>query len=312
MLDAACAARDPNRQRLAKQGSYPPVLHTFDGANTEALVRTVVNAERDGLVSAGLFRVPGYVTSLRSGKVNGHAIPAIKHASPVVVKVHGDNGYAPLAIERGVPALAEAAKQFGVAVMSLTHTYHFAALWPETEALAAEGLIGLACVCYTPLVAPAGGKEPLFGTNPIAFAWPRPGRNPVVVDMAPAAMSVGEVQIAAREGHSVPRGTGLGPDGQPTTDQTRSSKAPCCRSVATRGRRSRSWSSCLGQSRLAARARHLPHPCPRARFERRVRACAQARIPRQRLREVPAHCRATRGRYVARVRSAYLRRIMSV
>ena len=189
-----------------------------DKANTEALVRTVVNAERDGLLSAGLFRVPGYVISLRSGKVNGHAIPTITHASPVVVNVDGDNGYAPLAIERGVPALAEAAKQFGVAVMSLTHTHHFAALWPETEALAAEGLIGLACVCYTPLVAPAGGKEPLFGTNPISFAWPRPGRNPVAVDMATAAMALGEVQIAAREGHSVPLGTGLGPDGEPTTD----------------------------------------------------------------------------------------------
>src|SRR5215469_1731747 len=74
-----------------------------DEANTEALVRTVVTAERDGSLSHGLFRVPGYVISLRSGKVNGHADPTVTHASPVVVKVHGDDGYAPLAIERGVP-----------------------------------------------------------------------------------------------------------------------------------------------------------------------------------------------------------------
>ena len=69
-----------------------------------------------------------------------------------------------------------------------------------------------------PFMAPYGGNKPLFGTNPIAFAWPRPGRNPVVVDMATAAMALGEVQIAAREGHPVPPGTGLDASGKPTTD----------------------------------------------------------------------------------------------
>ncbi len=189
-----------------------------DAANTEALVRTVVTAERDGSMSHGLFRVPGYVASLRSGKVNGKASPKVGHKTPAIVSVDGDNGYAPLAIERGVPTLAEAAKKLGVAVMATTNTYHFAALWPEVEAIAAHDLIGMACVCYTPFVAPAGGNKPLFGTNPIAFSWPRPGKPPMVIDMATAAMALGEVQIAAREGHSVPLGTGLDPHGKLTTD----------------------------------------------------------------------------------------------
>jgi delta1-piperideine-2-carboxylate reductase len=189
-----------------------------DVANTEALVRTVVTAEWDGSLSHGLFRVPGYVASLRSGKVNGRATPKVNCKTPAIVSVYGDNGYAPLAIERGVPALADVAKRLGVGVMATTHTHHFAALWPETEALAAQGLIGMACVCYTPLVAPAGGKKPLFGTNPISFAWPRPGHSPVVVDMASAAMAQGEVQIAARDGNVVPLGTGLDENGEPTTD----------------------------------------------------------------------------------------------
>jgi len=189
-----------------------------DEPNTRALVRTVVTAERDGSLSHGLFRVPGYVTSLKSGKVNGKASPKISHKTPVIVSVHGDDGYAPLAIERGVPVLAEAAKKLGVAVMAVTHTHHFAALWPEVEAIAERSLIGVACTCYMPYMAPYGGNKPLFGTNPIAFAWPRPGRDPVVVDMATAAMALGEVQIAAREGHSVPLGTGLDAKGKPTTD----------------------------------------------------------------------------------------------
>jgi delta1-piperideine-2-carboxylate reductase len=189
-----------------------------DEANTQALVRTVTMAERDGAHSHGLFRIPGYVASLRSGKVNGNARPVVTHKTPVIIDVEGENGYAPLAIERGVPVLAEAAKNLGVAVMRLTHSHHFAALWPEAEAIAAHGLIGLACVCYLPLVAPHGGAKPIFGTNPIAFAWPRPGQRPVVIDMATAAMAQGEVQIAAREGYKVPLGTGLDPKGRLTTD----------------------------------------------------------------------------------------------
>src|SRR5262245_62403901 len=90
-----------------------------DRVNTEALVRTVVTAERDGSLSHGLFRVPGYVASLRSGKVNGSASPEVSHRTPAIVSVNGDNGYAPLAIARGVPALAEAASTLGVAVMAV-------------------------------------------------------------------------------------------------------------------------------------------------------------------------------------------------
>jgi delta1-piperideine-2-carboxylate reductase len=189
-----------------------------DEANTLALTRTVVTAERDGSLSHGLFRVPGYVASLRSGKVNGKASPRVKHKTPAIVAVHGDDGFAPLAIERGVPALAKAAKELGAAVMAITRTHHFAALWPETEALATHGVIGMACVCYLPTVAPAGGSKPLYGTNPISFAWPRPGKSPIVVDMATAAMAQGEVQIAAREGYSVPLGTGLDANGRLSTD----------------------------------------------------------------------------------------------
>ena len=189
-----------------------------DQANADAVANTVMRAERDGSASHGLFRIPGYVATLLSGKVNGSADPQPEQVTPAFVRCHGQNGHAPLAINRSVEMLAESALTCGVAVLSLTHSHHFAALWPETEALAERGLVGFACVSYMPMVAPAGGSEALFGTNPISFAWPRPNNTPLVFDMATSAMAMGEVQIAARDGHKVPLGTGLDANGELTDD----------------------------------------------------------------------------------------------
>lgn len=178
-------------------------------------------AERDKALSHGLFRVPGYIASLRSGKVNGHSKPNVEPITPAFIKVDADNGYAPLALTKGIPYLAQAAHNLGIATMTLNNAYHFAALWSETEALAESELIGIACVCHTPVVTPFGGQKALFGTNPVAFAWPRPGQFPVSLDMATSAMAQGEIQIAARDGKSLPAETGLDKEGQPSNDPTK-------------------------------------------------------------------------------------------
>ena len=189
-----------------------------DSDNAAALADIICRAERDGSHSHGLFRVPGYVKALRSGKVDGKAKPTVKHLTPAVIQIDGNGCFAPLAQAVGLPLLADATGKIGIAALSLVSIHHFAALWPETEYLADRGFAGLACTAYMPMVAPAGSKEALFGTNPISFAWPRPGHGPVVYDMATAAMAMGDVQIAARDGHDVPPGTGLDADGNPSTD----------------------------------------------------------------------------------------------
>ena len=194
------------------------IANGCDAANAGALADIVTRAERDGSHSHGLFRVPGYVKALRSGKVDGAAQPVVTRRTPAVVHVDGGGCFAPLAQAVGLPVLAEAAAEIGVAALSLTNIHHFAALWPETEFLAERGLVGIACTAYMPMVAPTGSTEKLFGTNPISFAWPRPGKPPVCYDMATAAMAMGDVQIAARDGKTVPPGTGLDADGKETTD----------------------------------------------------------------------------------------------
>ncbi len=189
-----------------------------DEENANILSDTIMRAERDGSLSHGLFRLPAYVSALKSKKVNGKARPELKNIAPSIIKVLGNNAFAPMVLSVGLPALIDLAKKMGVAVLAITNSHHMAALWPETEAIAEAGLVGFACTSYKPAVAPAGATKPLFGTNPISFAWPRPGKTPVVYDMATASMAMGEVQVAKREGHKVPLGTGLNKEGKETTD----------------------------------------------------------------------------------------------
>ena len=109
----------------------------------------------------------------------------------------------------------------GVAVLLIRNSFHFAALWPEVEALAERNLVGIACTVHTPMVAPFGAKKALFSTNPISFAFPRPGQDPYVFDMATAARAMGDVGVAARDGHALPENTGLDAEGNPTTDPSK-------------------------------------------------------------------------------------------
>ena len=83
--------------------------------------------ESAGALSHGLVRVPGYVASLRSGKVNGRSDPIVATLLPAVVHVDGDKGVTPLAIERGMPARASAAKASGIAVLAITRAHAISA-----------------------------------------------------------------------------------------------------------------------------------------------------------------------------------------
>ena len=174
-----------------------------DKENAEAVTHFMWAAERDSCHSHGLFRLPGYAASLKSGKVNGKSRPTVEDLAPAAIRCNGDNGFAPMALKVGRDPLAERARETGIAALAITNTYHFSALWVEAAELAEMGLVAIAMTSAKPMVAPAGGTKALFGTNPLSFAWPRVNKPPMVFDMATAAMARGEIMVAAREGHTV-------------------------------------------------------------------------------------------------------------
>ncbi len=192
--------------------------HGLARHQAEPVARIVAAAEADECRSHGLYRVPGYVAAIRSGRVRPDAAPRLERPAAGIVRVDGDGGFAPAAAEAGRAALVEAASANGIAAMALTRCHHFSALWADVEPLAAAGFVVWAFVVGQSSVAPHGGTRRLMGTNPIAFGWPRPEGEPFVFDFATSAAARGEVELKRLAGEPLPQGWALAPDGAPTTD----------------------------------------------------------------------------------------------
>ena len=86
------------------------------------------------------------------------------------------------------------------------------------EELANAGLVSMVFANTPAYLAPHGGKKRVFGTNPMAFGWPRDGHPPLVWDQASSAMARGEVELTRQAGRQLAPGVGIGPDGEPSTD----------------------------------------------------------------------------------------------
>jgi delta1-piperideine-2-carboxylate reductase len=194
------------------------VANGFSGGQARAIAETVTAAERDHCSSHGLFRIAFYLNALSNPDVDPTAVPVVSDLAPAVVHVDGRFGFAPLALQRGITALVDRARAQGIAALCLNNIYHIAALWPEVERIADQGLAAFAFTAALPYMAPAGGKRPLYGTNPMAFAWPRKDHPPLVFDQASSASARGEIQIRLRDGKPIPEGWAIGPDGSATTD----------------------------------------------------------------------------------------------
>ena len=194
------------------------VRHGTSDFVAAALARNCAAAERDGAEGHGVFRMPTYVSTLRSGYVDGHAVPLVEDAAPAFLRVDARNGFAQPALASARGAAVDKVRACGVALVAIRDSHHFGALWLDIEPFAREGLIALAYVNGISRVAAHGGHEPFYGTNPMALAVPRIGGDPLVFDQASSAMSYGEIKLAAQEGRSIPLGTGLDRNRNPTTD----------------------------------------------------------------------------------------------
>lgn len=192
--------------------------HGLSEAHARVIAEVITQGQRDECHSHGVYRLLGCVRSVREGKIDPQAEPSVRHISAGVLEVDAHYGYSLLGFHTGLPLLAQKARSQGIAAMVIKRCFHFSALWPEVEAIAASGLVGLAMNPSHSWVAPAGGRHPVFGTNPLAFAWPRPGGHPFVFDFATSAIARGDIELHARQGTPIPSHWAIDAQGQPTTN----------------------------------------------------------------------------------------------
>ena len=183
-----------------------------------AIADNIQRAERDGAKSHGLFRIPFYVRTIETGRVKVDAVPVVRDLAPAVVQVDSCEGFAPLALEVGAGPLTDKAKAHGIAALATLNTFHIGALWPEVERIADRGVVAFAFTSSICFMAPAGGIKPVYGTNPMAFAWPREGHPPLVFDQSSSMSARGEIMIHKRDGRPLQEGWAIDSQGLPTTD----------------------------------------------------------------------------------------------
>jgi len=195
---------------LARAGASP------DQARATALA--LVAAEASGLPSHGLSRVPMYAAHLKAGRVLGDAVPAVKNQRASAVLIDAGNGFAFPACRMAIDEAIRRASQTGIAIAAVTNSHHFGMASYHLDPVASAGMVGIACGNSPAAMPAAGGKRPIFGTNPIAAIFPRQGKHPVSIDLSLSEVARGKLMVAAKKGESIPLGWALDADGNPTTE----------------------------------------------------------------------------------------------
>ena len=186
--------------------------------NARSVARALVAAEADGLKGHGLSRVPMYAAQAKVRKVDGLAAPSVSRPRPGLIavdagarlRVSGDRG--------GGGAAAGCGAAARIAAAAIHRSSHCGAAGLPVERLADNGLVAVMFVNTPGAMAPWGGSKPVFGTNPIAFACPLPGRAPLVIDLSLSKVARGNIMTAKQRGEKIPQGWALDEAGQPTTD----------------------------------------------------------------------------------------------
>jgi len=160
----------------------------------------------------------GYAASFAAGYANPDAAPKITRVAPGVLRGDGDNGYYQVARNAAQAQLIALARDNGIAAFTCANCHHLRAMRFDTEPLAEAGLVALGMVNSLSMVVPEGGVRPVFGTNPMSFGAPRPGKAPIVWDQASSVVALMDVRLASAEGHALPYPGGLDAQGRESTD----------------------------------------------------------------------------------------------
>jgi (2R)-3-sulfolactate dehydrogenase (NADP+) len=184
----------------------------------ELLVETALFAEDRGKGVVGVAHLLDHVEAMDDGRLDGRAVPLIGHPTPAVTTSDARGGIAQSGFDDAFAGLVTAAHRYGLTAFAQQGSFTCGPLGWFTERLADAGLVAVATAVSPAVLAAGPGTGRVFGTNPMAWSVPRPGRAPLTVDQASSSTAFVSIREAAAHGAPLPEGWALDADGRPTTD----------------------------------------------------------------------------------------------
>lgn len=176
----------------------------------------LVQADYSGVSSHGIARLNQFVTRFQKGALNKRPKMSQLNDSDNIISLNGDNGSGIVIGPKGLELCIERAKKLGIACVTLNNSNHYGVGNYYAWEFAKADLIGITMTNTSPCIAPFGGIEKLFGTNPLTIAIPANKHYPIVLDMATSKAAYGKIERSAIEKQGIPLGWAIDEKGKPT------------------------------------------------------------------------------------------------
>ena len=183
------------------------------------ILDTILFANRRGVATHGVGRLPLYVHKIAAGHFNTKNETDVVADNAAYALLDAKNGFGQVVAYKATKMAIEKAKKFGIAVVGVRNSNNFGTAGYFGDMAAREGCAAMVFANAAPAIAPTGGNKTIFGTNPLCFAYPGDKtHDPILLDMATTIAARGKIRLAAKNGEKIPMDWAIGPDGQPTDD----------------------------------------------------------------------------------------------
>jgi LDH2 family malate/lactate/ureidoglycolate dehydrogenase len=179
---------------------------------------SLVAADLAGTSTHGVSRLAIYLKRIGLGLIDPRAELKLERSRGSVMAVDCANGLGQIQAVKVLDRLVPLARANGIAAATMRNSQHFGAVSYYCNRAAEQDLVLLAMTSCEPAMSPAGGRDPFFGTNPIAASFPTGLGYPIKIDLSTSIVARGNIIAAQKRGEAIPEGWALDPDGNSTTD----------------------------------------------------------------------------------------------
>lgn len=193
-----------------------------DRSEAEVVADHLVRANLTGHDSHGAGMIPAYIRNLHAGLLFPGTKAKLVRDDGAILVYDGERGYGQRVAAEATQTAIERCRQTGLVIMALRNAHHIGRIGTYAEQCTDAGLVSLHfvnVVDHDPVVAPFGGRDARYSTNPVCLGMPATAATPaVLLDMATSKIAIGKARVSMNRGETLAPGQVLDPEGEPTTD----------------------------------------------------------------------------------------------